>query len=163
MDPLLQISVDSPLILRSFVALLWGVLYALFLQHVRLGQFWVERRTWLTVVIGVGVDLLIAVNGDWFTVSVVIAFSAVPIIIRSLNNEEKREKTGPRSYKVIWGLEDAIALSNNQIEMLDAIITREGAKDTRDLNVARALSLAYQINAKVKAARKGDYDGSMVK
>lgn len=159
----LQISVDFALISRCFAALLWGIVFALFLQHVRLGQFWVERRTWLTVVIGVGVDLLISFGGDWFTVSAVISFSAVPIILRSLNNEERREKTGPRSYKVIWGLEDAIALSNNQIEMLDAIITREGAKDTRDLNVARALSLAYQINAKVKAARKGDYDGSMVK
>lgn len=141
----LQFSLDLALIARCFAALIWGILYAIFLQHTRWGQFLAKRRTWITVTIGIGVDLLIAFDGTWATVAAVIGLSSLGIVARSLINEE-REEFNPRGYKVKWGLEDAIALSNELVEMLEG----EGN--------ARLLSLAYRINEKVKSARRGEYE-----
>lgn len=82
----------STVILLAFV---WGVLWALFLQFNRWGQWLAQRRTWITVVIGFGVDLaLLAAILEphvWVLVSSVIAASAVGIVVRSLVNEHREE------------------------------------------------------------------------
>jgi len=39
------------------LALVWGGIWAAFLQWTRPGWFLANKRTWLTVVVGVGVDL----------------------------------------------------------------------------------------------------------
>jgi len=72
-------------------AFIWGAIWSGFLQWTRFGQFLAQKRTWLTVVIGIGVDLLLILPliprrflGKVFTV---IAVSALPIIFRSLVNE----------------------------------------------------------------------------
>ena len=152
-----QISIDFLLIARCFTALLWGILFALFLQHNRHGQFWAARRTWLAVVIGVGVDLLIAYGGDWLTVVAVITFSSVGIIGRSLVNE-REEDLNPRSYKIKWGLEDGIALSNWLISELNDLLKNGQLGQEENRSVSRALGLAHQLSEKIKAARRGEYE-----
>jgi hypothetical protein len=77
--------------LAGILAFIWGAVLALFLQKTRLGAFLADKRTWVTVVAGVGVDLLIArrVLG-WKQLGQVIAVftvSSVPVITRSLLNE----------------------------------------------------------------------------
>jgi hypothetical protein len=77
--------------LSGFLALIWGLLWALFLQKTALGRYLAARRTWATVVAGVGVDLLIAKRhlswGEWLNLVTLICLSSVPIIGRSLLNE----------------------------------------------------------------------------
>lgn len=77
------------------LAVVWGVVWALFLQHHGWGQWLAVRRTWLTVVAGVGVDLaLLAALLDlatWLTVAGVIAASSIGIIARSIANERRED------------------------------------------------------------------------
>lgn len=77
--------------LTAILALIWGAIWALFLQLHPWGQWLAIKRTWLTVVIGVGVDmallLLVLDIHTWTAVATVIAASSVGIIARSLYNE----------------------------------------------------------------------------
>lgn len=77
--------------LAAILALLWGALWALFLQLHPWGRWLALRRTWLTVVVGVGVDLalllLILDAHTWATVVAIIAASSIGVIVRSLYNE----------------------------------------------------------------------------
>ena len=78
-------------LLSPILALIWGVLWAFVLQTVPLGKYLAARRTWLTVIAGVGVDLLLLRPllslGNWLRVIGVVAASAVGIVARSLYNE----------------------------------------------------------------------------
>ena len=73
----------------------WGVLWALFLQWHPWGQWLAIKRTWLTVVIGVGVDLAILLLvlewSAWTSVAGVIAVSGIGVIVRSLYNEHHED------------------------------------------------------------------------
>ena len=77
--------------LTAILALIWGAIWALFLQLHPWGQWLAIKRTWLTVVIGVGIDmallLLVLDIRTWSAVAAVIAASSVGIIGRSLYNE----------------------------------------------------------------------------
>ncbi len=77
------------------LAFVWGVIWALFLQFHRYGRWLAVRRTWITVVVGVGVDLgLLLLLVDWATwamVAGVVAASSVGIIVRSLVNEHSED------------------------------------------------------------------------
>jgi len=78
------------------LALIWGAIWALFLQFVPLGRFLALRRTWLTVVVGIGVDLLIALAvvpwAYWWPLAAIISLSALPIIARSLIDEYRENQ-----------------------------------------------------------------------
>lgn len=80
------------------LGLIWGIVWARVLQRTRMGRFLADKRTWLTVVIGVGGDLLIALLivpfAWWWRVFAVIALSSLGIIYRSLSLElhEKQEE-----------------------------------------------------------------------
>jgi uncharacterized membrane protein YczE len=78
-----------------FYALIWGVLWALFLQWHPWGQWLAIKRTWLAVVIGVGVDLVILLlildPQTWASVAAVIAASSIGVIVRSLYNEHHED------------------------------------------------------------------------
>ena len=73
----------------------WGVVWALFLQYHPWGQWLAVRRTWLTVVAGVGVDLALLATvldlATWLTVAGVIAASSIGIIARSIANERSED------------------------------------------------------------------------
>jgi hypothetical protein len=77
-------------LLGIVLGLLWGIGFAAFLQWVPLGRYIVERVTWLAVIMGVGVDLLIVAPFiGWplmLFVGAVIAASSIGIIVRSLSN-----------------------------------------------------------------------------
>ena len=77
--------------LTAILALIWGAIWALFLQLHPWGQWLAIKRTWLTVVIGVGVDmallLLVLDIHTWSTVTAIVAASSSGIIARSLYNE----------------------------------------------------------------------------
>jgi len=73
------------------LAFIWGAVWARYLQSDKMGQFLAQKRTWLTVVIGIGVDLLLLLpvipRRTWFKIFTVIGFSSLAIIFRSLWNE----------------------------------------------------------------------------
>lgn len=78
-----------------FLALVWGGLWALFLQWHPWGCWLAVKRTWLTVVIGVGGDLVILLlildPQTWASVAAVIAASSIGVIVRSLYNEHHED------------------------------------------------------------------------
>ena len=75
------------------LALLWGIVWAALLQFSQLGRFLAARRTWLTVVCGVGVDLILLRPmlrlADWLKVVLIVALSAFGIVARSVLNEAR--------------------------------------------------------------------------
>lgn len=154
-----SISLDWLLIVRCLVALSWGFGYATFLQYHRLGQFWADERTWLTVVIGVGVDFAIGFNTEWLAQLMIVVLSAIPIIMRSLINESKRPPI-PSGYKVLWGLEDSIAIINQITEKLEALI--EGKEGETIAEVSRILRLAHGVAEMLKATRRGEYESRKI-
>src|SRR5574341_46045 len=81
--------------LALILALIWGAIWALFLQTYH-GRFLAARLTWLSVVIGIGVDLLILLLvvplAEWLIVGGVIAASSLSIIARSLINESHDQR-----------------------------------------------------------------------
>lgn len=75
----------------ALLSLIFGLIYALVLQHTERGRALAARMTWLSVVIGVGGDLLISLLivpfKSWQRVAGVFALSSLGIIARSLVNE----------------------------------------------------------------------------
>lgn len=78
-------------VLAAFFALFWGFVWAACLQYTRWGRWLALYRTWLAVVVGVGVDLLIMLpvlkRRVWAFVAVIFCLSSVGIIYRSIYNE----------------------------------------------------------------------------
>lgn len=75
----------------AYLALIWGAIWASYLQYTRTGRWLAYQRTWLTVVVGVGGDLIIALycveRKQWLRFATIIAASSVGIIARSIWNE----------------------------------------------------------------------------
>jgi hypothetical protein len=155
-EPIYEFSLDLLLFGRMFLALLWGVSYALFLQHVRLGQFLVEKRTWLTVVVGVGVDLGISYGGNWWTIVIVMALSAIGILARSLINESKApHELG--AYQRKWVLRDAIAFCDEVRIGLRALLRDRPDDGNMVANLSEALELLDNQRAQLREALEGRY------
>lgn len=148
-----QISIDLALILRVSLAFFWGAGWATFIQFNRHGQFLAERRTWITVVIGIGADLLIAYPGDWWTVVAVIVASSVGIIFRSLWNESQGS-INPTSYKLKHHLEDIAALTDGVIDRLTKLL-RANLTGPQAAAVSETLARVHQIQDHVIDARNG--------
>lgn len=87
------------------LAAVWGVVWALFLELAPVGRWMAARRTWLTVVIGVGADLLILLIvlplEMWWMVAAVVGCSAAGIVARSLRREFADH------VELVGGLKDA--------------------------------------------------------
>ncbi len=154
---LVSISVDYLLILRVILALAWGGSFALFLQLNRWGIFLVEERTWITVVVGIGIDLIIAYGGDWWTVVIIISLSSIGIIIRSLHNERIGVHVDPRKYKTIWGIEDAIASSLAVIETLRQLLSGGEMAAAHVASISRTLDKLHKLNDTLISVRRGEY------
>ena len=90
------------LALALVLAAVWGFAWA-WLLNTEPGLWLARRRTWITVVIGVGVDLLILplVLGlmEWLFVAAIIAASSIGIVIRSWNHEHHDEEAGWRALE----------------------------------------------------------------
>jgi len=82
---------DTATIFGLVIAAIWGVLWATFLNHTYAGRFMAARLTWLTVVIGIGVDLIIALFivplDAWLRIAGIITASSIAVIARSLINQ----------------------------------------------------------------------------
>lgn len=148
-----QIAVDLGVILRCLGALVWGVLWAMTIQFSRLGKFLAHERTWITVVIGVGVDLLLGIGATWWGLWLVVAFSSIGIIARSLINEHNYSPD-INSYKHKWGLEDAIDRLGDAVGHLEEALAAEGM-DTSHFHVSKALAKVHQAQRLVEVARYG--------
>lgn len=153
--PVISIPLDLLTIARCSVAVIWGIVWALTLQYTKWGQFLAERRAWLAVVIGVGVDLIIMFTGD-FTPLLVVACSSIGIIARSLNNEANGAQV-PNGYKLLWGLEDGAALCGNAIEILQNALEQPDAGKIMS-SVSRALAEMHMAHEVVRKARRGEYE-----
>lgn len=157
-DPIYQISLDFMLVGRMFAAICWGIMYALFLQHIKIGQFLVEKRTWVTVVFGVAVDLGIAYGGDWWTVVIVMSLSAVGIITRSLVNESRRpQELG--AYQRQWVLKDAIAFSDEARMSLQALLRDRPDDGYMVAGISEVLEVLLNQRAQLREALEGRYVG----
>lgn len=84
-----------------FLAFIWGVMWALTIQYIPIAVYWAQKRTWITVVAGVGVDLAIGLLAIpdapspfwmWAYQFIIIGLSSVGIITRSLVNEWHEQK-----------------------------------------------------------------------
>lgn len=152
--PLAQITVDYALILQVSLGFFWGILWAAFIQFNRWGQFLAERRTWITVVIGIGIDLLIAYSGDWWLVTLVISASSLGIIFRSLWNESTGQNPNPSSYKLKHHLEDITAIVDTIITRLTKFL-KAGPSGAQAAEISQILAQAHLIREHVIDARNG--------
>ena len=77
------------------LAVVWGAVWASVLQWTRFGQWLALKRTWITVVIGVGVDgaiaLLVTPVTIWLHIAAIVAASSVGIIARAWVNEHSED------------------------------------------------------------------------
>lgn len=157
MDTLLQISIDLVLIGRCLLAAIWGILYAVWLQNSKMGAFIADERTWLSVVIGIGVDMLLGIGAEWWQIWLIVVLSGFGVIARSLINESDRQKP-PSGYKMLWSMEDAIATLIKLIAILEEVL-----EDVTEAQVvaklSKALGLAHRALDSVQAARQGQYHG----
>jgi hypothetical protein len=84
------------IITALILAAVWGVVWAVALES-KPGRFLAARYTWLTVVIGVGVDLLIGLLvmpiEVWMAMAAILALSSIGIVARSLWNEHQDQRT----------------------------------------------------------------------
>ena len=149
----MQITVDLGLIARCSVALLWGILWACAIQFNRLGKFLVQERTWISVVIGVGVDLLIGIGATWWVMWLVFAFSSIGIIARSLINEHEYNPD-VNSYKHKWILGDSIDLLGDVIGYLERALDAEGGADAH-MYASKALTQTHKAQRLIEVARYG--------
>lgn len=146
------LSIDLLLLLRICLGFFWGFAWAGYLQFTRHGQFLVLKRTWITVVVGVGIDLIIAYPADWWTVAMVISVSSIGIIIRSLWNESQAdEDPNVNSHKLKYALEDGLAVCKDLINNLTEMLA-EGTLTGLSYELARA----HHLHEILLAARRGD-------
>lgn len=84
------------LYLALFLATIWGFLWGAYMQFTRYGAYLAVRRTWITVVIGVGVDMLIMLLilpiNYWVMFCAVMVLSSIGVIARSVYNEARDDK-----------------------------------------------------------------------
>lgn len=85
------------------LAFFWGVFWASVLQFTQFGRWMALKRTYWTVIIGVGVDGLLLLPlvpfSDWLKMLAVVALSSLGIISRSLINELNEEADVRRAAK----------------------------------------------------------------
>ena len=154
-------------VLGPILGLFWGAVWAAFLEWVPFGRCLVRRRTWITVVIGVGGDLAIALAlveyEVWQQVALVVAASSAPIILRSLLHEGAEQVSVRLPNKVIWGLEAILASVLASRRTLRAAIERARALEDSELLAALVLlqGSVSSIGARAKDARRGEYDYSL--
>jgi hypothetical protein len=78
------------------LGVVWGGVWATWLHLHPTGKWMRRKRTWLTVVVGVGVDFFIAfcfVPWECFwPVAAIVGLSGIPIIAWCLGNEQREDE-----------------------------------------------------------------------
>ncbi|MCK9629250.1 MAG: hypothetical protein M0R37_11765 [Bacteroidales bacterium] len=150
----MQLSVDFMLIGRCLLAFLWGIGLACFLQFSRIGQYIATARTWISVVIGVGVDLLLGIGAAWWVMWLVVALSSLGVITRSLFNEHNEAEPALNRYRTKWQMEDTIDCCGSIIGLLTDALEAESA-DKSLAQVSKALAKAHNALRLMTEARYG--------
>ncbi len=154
-----QITLDFVLIARCLGALVWGIGLACFLQYQRLGQFLAHERAWLSVIIGVGGDLLLGIGAAWWQLWLIVACSSLGVIARSLNNEQAAPEPALNKYKTKWAMEETIDACGSIITALEhALSAPDDAGRVRCISTA--LSAAHQASRHITFARYGEPEKS---
>lgn len=149
----MQLSIDLLLIGRCLGALCWGILWAVFLQCNRMGKFLAVERTWIAVVVGVGVDLLIGTGATWWALWLIVALSSVGVIARSLINEHNAPEPALNAYRTKWEMQDAIDCCGDAIGLLTAGL--ESEVDGLRGKASKALAQVYKAQRLMTEARYG--------
>lgn len=150
-----QITVNWVLIARCLGALFWGVLLAIFLQFSRMGRFLAAERTWISVVVGVGGDLLLGIGATWWAMWLIVAFSSIGIVARSLVNEHRETEPALNRYKTKWQMEDTIDRCGDVIGALEkGLAAMDEAQRVQFISLA--LTAAHQASRNITAARYGE-------
>lgn len=150
----MQFGVDLLLIGRCLMALFWGIGLACFLQFHRMGKFLAEERTWLTVTVGVGVDLLLGIGATWWEIWLIVAFSSLGIVWRSLRNEA-HETPSVKAYKTLWAIEAALDAVGDVITELEKALELRTTTEAL-VHVSRALAKAHFASRNLTLARYGE-------
>lgn len=151
----ISFSLDLLTFLRAFGGLLWGGAWAAALQFSRKGQFLAIERTWITVVVGVGIDMAIAYGGDWWTVMIVLFFSSLPIIYRSIHNEQTQPVEFRRN-KVLWNIGDVQALLQDLGQIIDQVLETELPQPALR-RMQEMIRLVKRMDQKLRDANNGEY------
>ena len=153
----------------AILAILWGAVWAIVLQFVPIGQFLASKRKWVTVVVGVGVDLLLALPITpfqyWWPIALIIVLSSLGIIYRSLHNEqtgESPEKIRLKN-KVQWALEDITALAMCGQDEIDDLAEQPGDAANMALAIMKIRTRFTDIEWLAKNAHRGEYESKQVK
>lgn len=149
----MQLSIDFILIGRCLGAVLWGIGLACFLQFSRLGRFLASERTWVSVVIGVGGDLLLVIGAQWWETWLIVAFSSLGIIVRSLVNEHRETEPALNRYRTKWQMEDTIDAHGDVIGLLEQVL--EKPNDESHALVSKALAQVHKAQRLMTEARYG--------
>lgn len=82
-------------VLTVILAFIWGAIWAAILQFTTFGRWLALKRTWITVVIGVAVDGLLALPltplSAWLRIAAIVAASSIGVIARSWINEHRED------------------------------------------------------------------------
>lgn len=155
----MQIVVDWALISRCFAGLLWGILFACFIQFHRMGQFVARERTWISVIICVGVDLLLGIGGTWWEVWLIIALSSLGAIVRALISERREFEPALNRYRTKWLLEGAIDGCGDAITALEKALAADD-EGKRLRWISSAMAAAHKAARSITAARYGEPEKS---
>lgn len=155
----LQFHIDLVLIVRGLVGLLWGGVWAAYIQYNRMGTFLARERTWITVVIGVGVDLLVALGGGWVDCAVVIVASSAGIIFRSLMNESHAPEPALNAYRTKWAMDDTIGALEDVVGLLGQALEDESLAGAQ-ARVSESLAMLHRARRWMDAARYGERRGT---
>ena len=157
------------LFLVQFLAVLWGAVWAIVLQFTPIGQFIASKHKWVTVVVGVGVDLLLALPITpfeyWWPITVIVFLSSLGIIYRSLHNEqagESPEKVRLKN-KVGWAFQDIIVLAKNGQEQIDELAEQPTHPTDMVLAIMKIRARLTEMERLAKDAQRGEYEPARVK
>lgn len=102
-----------------------------------------------------GVDLLIGITALWWQLWLVIAFSSVGIIIRSLLNEKRQSDPAVNRYKVKWAMEAVVDDCGAIIGLLEKALGVD-SESKRVRLISEALSAAHKASREITFARYGE-------
>lgn len=146
-----QISVDWLVIARLLAAIGWGFAFAIFLYRVQRGKELRRDHTWVTVVIGVGFDLLLSFPADWFTGAGVIACSSIGIIGFAIFYHEE----DIHGYNAIEYIEQAIGGCLTLMTDLENALDTCGEHPEVSKSISHSLRICHRIYKAALMARNG--------
>lgn len=106
---------DAQLAYIFAAGLAWGAAWALLHQFVGIFRCWLQRRTWISVVIGCMGNIAISVaflgRDQWVALILLFTASAIPVVIRSTYDEKAHQMDAQDVAEVREALREMRALT----------------------------------------------------